>query len=91
MFHCHFKFRRPKSAAVNQTVTASPYTYTDTTVNEEIVTVSGGTVSQVEVDNSGGGFVVQGETSGDFTVFPDGAVKVTYSVAPTVAVAEEYP
>ena len=90
MFHCHFRFKRPRSAAVNQVVGASPYTYTDATVNEEIVTVSGGTVSQIEVDNSGGGFVVQVATSGDFTVFPDGGVKVTYSVEPTVAVVENY-
>lgn len=90
MFHCHFKFRRPHSEAVNQSVGASPYTYTDATVNEEIVTVSGGTVSQIEVNTAGAGFVVQVGTSGDFTVFPAGAVKVTYSVAPTVGVVEEY-
>jgi hypothetical protein len=65
------------------TVGASPYTYTNTTGNDVLVIVSGGTVSSIVLTRTAGDPV--GITSGQFALRPGDAMTVTYSVAPTMA------
>ncbi|MCR1781875.1 hypothetical protein KVF89_04950 [Nocardioides carbamazepini] len=69
--------------AVAATVTASPFTVTNATANEQTVAVSGGTVSQIQRQR-GGSTYPTGATSGEFLLSPDDALVITYSAAPTV-------
>lgn len=64
------------------TVTASPYTYTNTSGNDQTIIVSGGTVSQIVLTRFAGDPV--GITSGQFLLKPNDAISVTYSSAPSV-------
>jgi hypothetical protein len=62
------------------TVTASPFTYTNTDGYPELVTVLGGTVSIIAL----GGVTITNATSGVFTLTPGQSIAVTYSVAPAM-------
>jgi hypothetical protein len=50
------------------------------------VTITGGTVTVIAVNG-----VVTGLTTGTFTIPPGGSITVTYSVAPTFAMADIAP
>lgn len=70
-------------AQVTDTVTASPYVHT--CAGPELVRVNGGTVSNIEIAPDGATYLSTGKTLG-YWVLPAGAkLRVTYSVAPTVA------
>jgi hypothetical protein len=64
-------------------VTASPYTYQNTTSKTQQVVVNGGTVSQVAVSRDNTTFDDTGQVKGLFLLGPGDWLKVTYSVAPT--------
>jgi hypothetical protein len=59
---------------------ASTVAMTNTTAGRVTVYVSAGTVTVVKVDD-----VTTGLTTGAFTLKPGSALKITYSVAPTLA------
>lgn len=63
---------------------ASPATYTNTSVNDLQIAVSGGTVSSVVYGRTGGALTVG--TTGLFHLAPNDYVTITYTVAPTVAI-----
>ena len=63
---------------VNLTVSASPFTYTNTTNVDNLVSIAGGTVSTV-VKN---GFAIYGTTDCSVYLSPGQSVTVTYSVIP---------
>lgn len=63
------------------TVGASPFTYTNTSGNEEDILISGGTVTQVAWIRFAG-YVVP--TSGLFTLSPSDSISVTYTAAPVM-------
>jgi hypothetical protein len=73
-------------AAAGITPGASPYTYTNSDGYDEVVTVAGGTVSDVSVSKDGGATFVQIATATGTTtpLRPGEQLKVTYSSAPTI-------
>ena len=79
-------FKRVPSLPVAQTVTASPYVYTNATVSAQIVKISGGAVSLIEI-NAGKGYLPQVGLLGSFLVLPNQSIRITYLVTPpTVSV-----
>lgn len=66
------------------TVTASPFTYTNTTGEYQNVLTTGGTVTQIQF-NRGGSQTVTGMTSGFVMLAPGDSLIVSYSVAPTMS------
>ncbi len=74
----------PKSFAT-VTLTGSPFTLTNTGLNEESVIVSGGTVTNIEFIRSATALTT-GQISGIFTLSANDAIRITYSVAPTVRI-----
>ena len=74
---------KPASVTVI-TIGASPATYTNTSVNDLQIAVSGGTVSSVVYGRTGGALSVG--TTGLFHLSPNDYVTITYTVAPTVAI-----
>lgn len=71
-------------APVSITVTASPFVWTNAGPLNGFVTVSGGTVSLVELSQNGSAFIAQGAVSGQYAVNLNDQIRVTYSVAPTM-------
>jgi hypothetical protein len=71
-------------APSNITVTASPFTYQNTTAFNGEVIISGGTVSSIEFTRDNTTFYTTGLTTGVITLSPSDRVRVTYSVAPTM-------
>lgn len=69
-----------------QTLSGSPYTYTNNTVNDQSEIVQGGTVSKIEFSRNGGTFIDTGVTAGMFSLSPLDSLRVTYTVAPTINV-----
>lgn len=86
MHSLHY-FKRAVSSLGNQSVTASPYVYTNSSKDKQQCTVSGGTVSKIE-GNNGSGYVTLSGTSGAYTVFPNENLRITYSVIPTLSVVQ---
>lgn len=72
------------SAAQPITVTASPFTWTNTTGNRVVVYVSGGTVTAINAVVAASDILV-GLIAGAVTVRPGDGVKVAYAVAPTMS------
>ncbi len=72
----------PMGAAI--TPGASPYTYQNLDGYQELVTVSGGTVSAIDISNDNSTFTVTGLTSGAFVLENAASLKVTYSSTPTM-------
>lgn len=65
------------------TVTASPFTYTNTTSNEQTVAIIGGTVSAMSLTH--GGTATSGiPTNNMYNLSPGDSIQVTYSAAPTM-------
>jgi hypothetical protein len=76
--------RAGQPAVASVTPGASPYTYQTTTGYPQQITVSGGTVSLIEVQALGGSFFTTGLTSGTFLVRQGHRLRITYSAAPTM-------
>ena len=66
------------------TVTASPFTYQNTTVFNGDVIISGGTVSNIEFTRNNTIFYTVGFIEGVLRLSPSDRVRVTYTVAPTM-------
>ncbi len=79
-------FQQRLVAPVAPTVTASPFVYTNNTVNDQSEIVSGGTVSLIEFSRNGGAYTNVGTTAGMFALSPLDSLRVTYTVAPTITV-----
>lgn len=72
------------AAQVTDTVTASPYVHTAAT--QQLCRVNGGTVSLIEISIDGGTtYLGTGKTSGYFRLGANDKLRITYTVAPTVA------
>lgn len=71
---------------MSQTVSASPYVYTNNTGNDQTEIVQGGTVTLIEYSRNGGSFINVGTTAGMFALSPLDSLRVTYTVAPTITV-----
>lgn len=67
-------------AVASIAVTASVFTYTNTDIYDEQVTVQGGTVTVIAVR----GVTITNATSGQFYLHPNDTIAVTYSVAPAM-------
>lgn len=79
-------FKRAQGSPVPQTVSGSPYVYTNSAGQMQMVAVQGGVVSLIEVD-AGLGFVVAIGIAGNYLLFPSQSIRVTYVVTqPTVNV-----
>jgi hypothetical protein len=79
-------FKRAPSLPIPQTVTASPFVYTNSTKSAQMVTISGGAVSLIEID-AGLGYVPQVGVAGTFLVLPNQSIRTTYVVSvPTITV-----
>jgi hypothetical protein len=73
--------RPPSSTAI--TVTASPFTYTNTTGNDETVHILGGTISTYQYVHASYGDVISNVPT--FTrLCPGDSITIAYSVAPTM-------
>jgi hypothetical protein len=72
--------------ASNITPGASPYTYTNGDLTDEIVTITGGTVSSIQVSRDGGVtfITIASATGAEVRLRHGDQVKVTYTVAPTI-------
>lgn len=66
------------------TVTASPFTYQNTTAFNGDVIISGGTVSNIEFTRNNTIFYTVGFIEGVLRLSPSDRVRVTYTVAPTM-------
>lgn len=65
------------------TAGASPYTYTNTKGRDLVLSVSGGTVTQMELIRNGTGTLI-GVTSGFFPLSPGDELQITYSTVPSI-------
>ena len=74
------------AAPTTPTVTASPYTYTNNTPNDQSVIVKGGAVTKIEFMRNGGTPIDVGSISGMFQLSPLDSLRVTYTVSPTITV-----
>ena len=68
----------------NISVTASPFTYQNTTAYDGDVIISGGTVSSIEFTRNNVTFYTTGLLTGVLQLSPNDRVRVTYTVAPTM-------
>ncbi|SHH71070.1 hypothetical protein SAMN05443248_5807 [Bradyrhizobium erythrophlei] len=68
------------------TVSGSPFSFQNTNGDNMQVSVSGGTVSAIDIQTPVGGFFPSGATSGVFQLAPKDIIRITYSAAPTVNV-----
>lgn len=68
----------------NISVTASPFTYQNTTAYDGDVIISGGTVSNIEFTRDNNSFYTTGLLTGVLQLSPNDRVRVTYTVAPTM-------
>ena len=75
---------RNQTAVSNITVTASPFTYQNTSDYDVDIIVQGGTVSLVEFTRDNSNFYNVGVVAGMFHLGPSDRLKVTYTVAPTM-------
>jgi hypothetical protein len=66
------------------TVTASPYSYQNTSNGVQSVIVSGGTVSLIEYTRDNATFFTVGVIAGAFDLNPLDRLRVTYAVLPTM-------
>ncbi len=74
-------------AVVTPTVWASPYTYQNTTWKQVFVSISGGTVSSVQVSRDNSAFYqTSGATNTYVVLWINDYVKITYTGAPAVTV-----
>jgi hypothetical protein len=73
----------PPSNPFSISVTASPFTYTNLGTNEMDASVSGGTVSLIQIVRNGQ-IITMGTTAGLFRLTSQDALKVTYSALPTM-------
>lgn len=77
--------RNPTTTVANQAVGASPYTYTNSGDFDVTAIVSGGTVSSVQFTRDGTNFfTVSTATNASVVLNPGDAVRVTYTVLPTL-------
>lgn len=67
----------------NAVVTASPYTYTNTTANDQSVLITGGIVSQAVLTRLSGDIV---PVSGMYRLGPQDSLTVTYTSAPAIVI-----
>lgn len=74
-------WQAPVSAS-NVTVGASPFTFQNTVPGN--MTVTGGTVSVIEISRDGTNYFSSGLLGGQFFLCPGDFVRVTYVVAPTL-------
>jgi hypothetical protein len=72
----------PPSSEVAINVTASPFVYT--APSKGFVIVEGGTVSAIAFSRTPGTFYGTGQITGTFPLSAGDALKVTYSVAPSI-------
>lgn len=68
----------------NISVTASPFTYQNTTAYDGDVIISGGTVGNIEFTRDNTNFYTTGLLMGVLRLSPSDRVRVTYTVAPTM-------
>jgi len=68
----------------NISVTASPFTYQNTTAYDGDVIISGGTVGNIEFTRDNINFYTTGLLTGVLQLSPNDRVRVTYTVAPTM-------
>jgi hypothetical protein len=72
---------------ITPTVGASPYTYQNTTGIQSVVSITGGTVSQVAISRDNSTFYqTAGATNTHVVLGVNDYVKITYTVAPTLKV-----
>lgn len=77
--------RNPTTTVAAQVVGASPYLYTNTGDFDLTAVVTSGTVSDVSFTRDGVGFfTVATATNASVTLNPGDAVRITYSVLPTL-------
>lgn len=71
-------------ANLNVSPGASPWVYQNLDMQDEKIAVTGGTVSAIAISGDASTYADTGATSGVWVLRPGEALKVTYSVAPTV-------
>ena len=76
------------AAPTSPTVTASPFTYQNTSTGPQNAMVSGGTVTVLEYSRDGTVFYPVGLLGGIVSLNPNDKVRVTYAVAPAVTVIQ---
>ena len=74
----------PTTAPEGITVTASPFSYTNSTTTNIDVIVYGGTVSSIKFSRDRSALYLLGQTSGMFRLSPLDMLTVVYSVKPTM-------
>lgn len=81
-------FQRAPAGMVMQVVGASPWSYTNSSVGLQLVTVTGGAVSLISI-NTGAGLLPVVGIAGTFLLFPGNVLQITYIVtAPTVGMVQ---
>lgn len=85
MMDAVLNFRRAPAPAVIQGVSASPEVFTNGSLGIQLLTVSGGVVTLLEV-NTGAGFAI---TLGPLVILlPGASLRVTYVTAPSVSLVQ---
>lgn len=71
---------------ISPTVGASPYTYQNTTGKQTIASITGGTVSAVQISRDNSTFYQTAAATNTFVVLaPLDYVNITYTVAPVIS------
>ena len=73
-----------KSNVIGITIGASPFNFVNTYPTPIMVSINGGSVSQIEIFNGQGSGMITGLTNGAFQLAPGNSVSVTYSAAPAM-------
>lgn len=64
--------------------TGSPFTYQNNTSQHQLVTISGGTVTTIEISRDGLVFDLLGLLAGPYVVRPGDRLRIAYLLAPTM-------
>lgn len=73
-------------ARTTSTPAGSPHTYTNSSARRQNVIVSGGTVTTIEFSRDGATFDIVGLLAGVHVLNPGDQLRITYAVAPAVAI-----
>lgn len=74
----------PGGSRITISPTGSPYSYVNNTGQHLLVTISGGTVTTIEISRDGLVFDLLGLLAGPYVLAPGDRLRVTYILAPTM-------
>jgi hypothetical protein len=74
-------FKRAPSLPIVQTVTGSPYVYVNLSNSMQVISVTSGNVTLIEI-NAGSGFLPAIGIAGTYVLMPSQSMRVNYLITP---------